>query len=83
MPCGGIEPYPATTDTGTIKEELSPTKGGCWVCQRGGAKHFCHEWDTYIHARCALAFLLNDDEGQCVIAHKHIVELDFSIEETL
>jgi hypothetical protein len=42
--------------------------------------HFCHEWDTFIHARCVPRFLASD-EGQIVIEHKHTVLLDFSIEE--
>lgn len=42
--------------------------------------HFCHEWDTYIHARCVPVFL-QTDEGQIVIDHGHEVILDFSLEE--
>ena len=42
--------------------------------------HFCHEWDTSIHARCVPRFLATD-EGQIVIDHKHTILLDFSIEE--
>jgi len=42
--------------------------------------HFCHEWDTFIHARCVPRFLASD-EGQIVIEHKHTILLDFSIEE--
>jgi hypothetical protein len=59
---------------------IGPCKGGCWVCGRGGRKHFCHEWDTYIHARCVPQFLLSE-EGQCVIEHGHEVRLDFSLEK--
>lgn len=82
MPCGGIEPI-KNDNLGTIHEHLSPNEGGCWVCSRGGAMHMCHEWDTYIHARCALTFLLTTDEGKCVVEHKHAVYLDFSIEEDI
>lgn len=79
MPCGGI--HPIDNDwPGTIREPLDPSHGGCWVCSRGGAMHFCHEWDTFIHARCVPGFLATD-EGQIVIEHKHTIILDFSLEE--
>ena len=80
MPCGGIYPARQTAD-GTIKDKVSPTDGGCWECGRGGAKHFCDEWDTYIHARCVPKFL-QSSEGEIVILHKHTVVLDFSLEES-
>lgn len=79
MPCGGIHPID-NDQLGTIHEHLDPTQGGCWVCSRGGAMHFCHEWDTFMHARCVPRFLASG-EGQIVIAHRHTVLLDFSIEE--
>ena len=79
MPCGGIHPID-NDQLGTIRKHLDPTQGGCCVCSRGGAMHFCHEWDTFIHARCVPRFLASD-EGQIVIEHKHTVLLDFSIEE--
>jgi len=79
MPCGGIHPID-NDQLGTIREHLDSTQGGCWVCSRGGAMHFCHEWDTFIHARCVPRFLATD-EGQIVIDHKHTILLDFSIEE--
>lgn len=42
--------------------------------------HFCHEWDTFIHARCVPRFLATD-QGQLVIEHEHTILLDFSLEE--
>lgn len=79
MPCGGI--HPIDNDLlGTIRERLDSTQGGCWVCSRGGAMHFCHEWDTFIHARCVPRFLATD-QGQLVIEHEHTILLDFSLEE--
>jgi hypothetical protein len=79
MPCGGIEPM-SNPDGLTIKDKLPPTKGGCWMCSRGGCKHFCHEWDTYIHARCVPAFL-KTEEGKIIMGHKHLVVLEFELEE--
>ena len=79
MPCGGIHPID-NGQLGTIRKHLDPTQGGCWVCSRGGAMHFCHEWDTFIHARCVPRFL-ETDEGQAVIEHRHTILLDFSLEE--
>lgn len=81
MPCGGIEPIERTTEEAkTLKDKLPCTQGGCCVCSKGGAYHFCHEWDTFIHARCVPQFL-SSDEGQCVIKHKHVIYLDFSLED--
>jgi len=58
MPCGGIQPMVQTQEEAkTIKDKLHCTKGGCWVCGLGGAHHFMHEWDTFIHARCAIKYL--------------------------
>ena len=66
MPCGGIFP---------IKKS-----GKCWVCDKSGAKHFCEEWDAFIHARCVPKFL-QTEEGQIVIDHGHLVSLNFAIEK--
>jgi len=79
MPCGGIVPIGEVDVKGKVTEQLSPTKGGCWVCSHGGAHHFCYEWDTYIHARCVPAFLMGP-EGGCVIQHGHEVILNFELE---
>lgn len=79
MPCGGIEPFDG--GPGTIYEKIGAAKGGCWVCQRGGCKHFYHEFDTYIHASCALDEEFLDQEGSCIIEHQHTMILDFSLEE--
>jgi len=39
------------------------------------------EWDTFIHARCALRELSNpDSDTHIVIEHGHSVELNFSLE---
>jgi hypothetical protein len=76
MPCGGI--YPIRQ----LDPEIRPifeAHDRCWVCNKGGAKHFCDEWDTHIHARCVPKFL-QTDEGECVILHGHEVFLDFSLE---
>lgn len=84
MPCGGIYPYDpddSRDDRKTIDEFLSPGHGGCWVCSKGGAKHFCEEWDTFIHARCVPSFL-QTEEGQIIISHRHHVLIDFALEET-
>lgn len=76
MACGGIYPirnlHPEIRD---IFERPYP----CWMCGKLGAKHFCDEWDTPIHARCVAKFLLTE-EGECVIEHGHTVEIDFSLE---
>jgi hypothetical protein len=61
MPCGGIRPV---SDNGI-----------CWQCQKDGAKHFCEEWDTFIHGVCVPEFLLTD-EGKVVIDHGHLVIID-------
>jgi len=85
MPCGGIEPYSRNPNNNdpqdTIQHPLDATEGGCLYCGRGGCKHFVIEWDAFIHARCALKFLLETDEGKCIIAHKHTVVLEFDLEE--
>ncbi len=61
MPSGGIEPFNRSKDDPktvmTIKDKLDPGHGGCWVCHRGGAFHMLHEWDSWIHARCAVTYL--------------------------
>ena len=81
MPCGGIEPIkPSPEIENNYQTKVDPTKGGCWVCGYGGCHHFCHEWDTYIHARCVPKFL-QTEEGLCLIEHKHTIFLDFSLEE--
>jgi hypothetical protein len=77
MPCGGINP--TSGGAGTLADRILCTAGGCWVCDRGGCKHFCDEWDTYIHARCVPAFL-STEEGQTVIDHGHVIHLDFGLE---
>lgn len=61
---------------GTDKETLLPTKGGCWMCHKGGCDHFVIEWDTFIHATCIPKFLMTA-EGQCVIDHGHECVIDF------
>lgn len=78
MPCGGIYPIKGTWVEGVPRDESKP-EHRCWTCGRLGALHFCDEWDTFIHARCAILFL-QTDEGECVISHGHVVELDFSVE---
>lgn len=67
MPCGGIYP-------------LSDDSGECFHCGKEGAKHFCEEWDCFIHAICVLDFL-KDKEGQIVIHHGHQVVLNFGCED--
>jgi hypothetical protein len=71
MPCGGIiicgEP-PANEPS-----------SGCWVCNKGGCRHFLIEWDAYIHARCAVKALA--DDVAIVINHKHEINLDFNLEK--
>jgi hypothetical protein len=80
MPCGGIYPM-ENPDGKTQADVLSPTLGGCWVCSHGGALHFMDEWDTYIHARCAIRELSKpDSDVYIVVGHGHVVELDFSLE---
>lgn len=71
----------AKDGVGTIREVLKNGMG-CWVCNRGGCKHFLIEWDAYIHARCAVKAMADaDSDTHMVIGHKHTVELDFSLEE--
>lgn len=83
MPCGGI--IVCVDGPGKITDVLSPGVGGCWVCCHGGCRHFLIEWDTYIHARCAVKMMAADDDDRneviMVIFHKHTVTLDFSLEE--
>ncbi len=80
MPCGGIYPC-LNPESKSIQDVLSPNLGGCWVCSHGGALHFMDEWDTFIHARCALRELSNpDSDTHIVIEHGHSVELNFSLE---
>lgn len=76
MPCGGIVPIKHVL--GTIQDELSPGRGGCWICDRGGCTHFVIEWDAYIHAKCVPAFL-QSEEGKIVINHGHTIHVDFSL----
>ena len=78
MPCGGIYPIANTWIESFPKDETKP-EHCCWMCGKGGCEHFCDEWDTFIHARCALAFLATE-EGQIIIKHEHQVLLDFSKE---
>ena len=80
MPCGGIYPLVGDYATGPLGKEVVERDHPCWVCKRRNCKHFCDEWDTTLHARCALDFL-NDEEGQMVISHEHQVVLDFSLDE--
>lgn len=85
MPCGGIRPVDEslvtnkTLELKTLNDQLEPEDGGCWVCGLGGCRHFLEEYDTFIHAICALKFL-QSTEGQIVIHHKHTIELDFNLE---
>jgi len=61
MPSGGIEPFKRSDEPEenvmTIRDKLVPQDGGCWVCHHGGAFHMLHEWDAWIHARCAIDYL--------------------------
>lgn len=79
MPCGGI--IICTDGPGELGEKCVPPSGGCWVCGEGGCRHFLIEWDTYIHARCAVK-AMNDPESEVamVISHQHDICLDFSLE---
>jgi len=61
MPCGGINYFGGESDE-------------CWVCGKDGAKHFCFEWDTFIHGKCVPDFLISD-EGRIVIEHGHEVHI--------
>ena len=81
MPCGGIYPISNTwLEAAGINRDESKPEHRCWTCNGKGAKHFCDEWDCYIHARCAIKFL-STPEGECVINHGHEVVLNFSAEE--
>lgn len=74
MPCGGIYPCAAPT-----KESGNE----CMVCGKHGCRHFCEEWDAYVHARCTAAQLMvEDSDMNCVVNHRHTVQLDFSLEAT-
>ena len=80
MPCGGI--YPMLPAVGNVTEELLLIDGGCWVCSKGGCFHFMEEWDTLIHARCAVKALADpSSDTYLVVTHGHEVILDFSLEE--
>ena len=65
MPCGGIERY----------TDVPP--GECWMCQKPGADHYCHEWDCMLHAECVIPFLASE-EGMLLKAHGHAVTIHFS-----
>jgi hypothetical protein len=80
MPCGGIWSH-CVAASGSIEDELDPSQGGCYICGRGGCCHFCDEWDCHLHARCAMKFLSDTEEGEIVIHHGHEVHLDFSLEK--
>lgn len=96
MPCGGIFPgAPGMTVEQVLKAAEMARKDGnnwtCWVCQENGALHFLEEFDSFIHARCAIKFLAGglkvnegldgaDLEAGIVIQHGHEVILDFSLE---
>ena len=70
MPCGGINVYSDVPE------------GTCWVCRKPGAKHYFEEFDTMVHARCAVAKLLNQEsELNMCITHEHTIFLDFSLEK--
>ena len=60
MPCGGI--YPMNNPYGC----------SCWQCGKSEPtpELFCDEWDTFLHAECALAFL-NTEEGNIILTHAH------------
>jgi hypothetical protein len=77
MPCGGII---VMRGPGTATEKRTDGQG-CWVCGCGGCHHFLIEWDSFIHARCALK-ALNDPNSDVpvVVEHQHAVVLDFSLE---
>jgi hypothetical protein len=78
MPCGGIWPM-AMGGGGYVNEVRQTIDGGCFICQRGGCRHWIDEWETFIHARCVPQFL-QTQKGKVVMAHKHTVILDFAIE---
>lgn len=62
MLCGGIWP-------------LKDFRGECWMCGKAGARHYCEEWDCFLHGRCVPKFLSTTDEGKVVMDHKHDVEI--------
>lgn len=72
MPCGGII---------TCRKPVEKIENQCWCCGKYGCMHFMIEWDAYIHARCAIEALSDSDSDvSIIIAHKHDINLDFSLE---
>lgn len=69
---GGIAPIKGSPR----KEKLPPEKRICCVCNKGDARHFCEDTQTYLHAVCAIAFL-QSEIGKIVIQHGHHVHLHF------
>lgn len=78
MPCDGI--YPGAP--GMEHDDPRLQKFDCWVCSKQGCHHFVGEWDSAIHARCAITWLADKDniEAQIIVRHNHQVMLDFSLE---
>jgi hypothetical protein len=81
MPCGGIYPV-KNLNAGSRDKILIANEGGCWVCGRGGCHHFMDEWDTFIHATCAIKDLQNPDSDTfLVVLHGHQIYLDTTLEQ--
>jgi len=55
----------------------------CWVCGKKGCAHFVEEWDSAIHALCAIRWLADtaNVEAQIIIKHRHDVILCLDLEE--
>jgi hypothetical protein len=70
MPCGGI--YPMKADP-----ELQ-----CFHCNGANADHSVEEWDSFLHGRCIVPFLMTD-EGAIVLEHGHEVVMRISEERAL
>jgi hypothetical protein len=70
MPCGGIIPLDQVN-----KEER------CLICDKSDTDHFCEEWDSMLHVKCATT-MFRTDEGKILISHGHEIVLDFSLSET-
>jgi hypothetical protein len=79
MACGGIYPWYSGEAKEMELQKVEAIHRNCWFCHQNNGKHYVEEYQSFIHARCAVEFLTIDD---VVVEHGHQVLLDFALDET-
>lgn len=75
MPCGGIYTVKPLTE----KKEWYDDCTHCGEFELNGKTpdHYVEEWDgLMLHGECVLTWLEESEEGQCVQAHLHEVQVN-------